>query len=148
MTLGFLRRNLAFAPRQTQTLLHTKHWFAFNLSMRLLFRTPMLNLRFSRLRGPEDAARWTFRRRRNKSRDTLDEFEWPSLEARREQSSSTFFYKIHSDIVFLSKNRYLTPVTGSTQTRASKLNSTQYHKNQAFSDALKNSFFPRTIPQW
>ena len=49
----------------------------------------------------------------------LDELELPSLEARREQSSSTSFYKIHSDIVFLSKNRYLTPVTGSTQTRAS-----------------------------
>ena len=48
----------------------------------------------------------------------------------------------------LDKNRYLTPVTGSTQTRASKLNSTQYRRYQAYNDALKNTFFPRTIPQW
>ena len=43
-------------------------------------------------------ARWTCRRWRNTSSvgDMLDELEWPSLEARREQSSLTFFYKIHS----------------------------------------------------
>ena len=76
----------------------------------------------------------------------LDELEWPSLDS--EQSSLTFFYKIHSDIVALNKNRYLTPVSGSSQTRASKLNSTQYRRNQAYNDVLKNSFFPRTIPQW
>ena len=81
--------------------------------------------------------------------DMLDELEWPSLvEARREQSSLTFFYKIHSDTVSLNKDRYLTPVTSSTQTRASKLNSNQYRRYQAYSDALKNSFFPRTIPHW
>ena len=63
----------------------------------------------------------------------LDELEWPSLEARREQSSLTFFYKIQSDTVSLNKDRYLTPVTS---------------RYQACSDALKNSFFQRTIPQW
>ena len=78
----------------------------------------------------------------------LHELEWPSLEARREQSSLTFFYKIHSDIVSLNRNRYLTHVTCSTQTRASKLNSTKYCRNQVYNNALKNSFFPRTIPQW
>ena len=78
----------------------------------------------------------------------LDELEWPSLEARRKQSSLAFFYKIHSDIVSLDKDKYLTPVTSSTQTRASKLNNSQYRRYQAYSDALKNSFFPRTIPQW
>ena len=41
------------------------------------------------------AARWTCRRWRNTSSvgDMLDELERPSLEARREQSSLTFFYK-------------------------------------------------------
>ena len=50
----------------------------------------------------------------------LDELEWPSLEARREKSSLTLFYKIHSDTLSLNKDRYLTPVTSSTQTRASQ----------------------------
>ena len=92
------------------------------------------------------AARWTCRQWRNQSRvgDMLDELEWLSLEARREQSSLTIFNKIHSDTVSLNKDRYLTPVTSSTQTRASKLNSNQYPRYQAYSVALKNSFFPRT----
>ena len=60
------------------------------------------------------------------------------LEARLEQSILTFFY---------NKNRYFT-LTGPSQTRASKLNSTQYHIPQAYYEYLKNSFFPRTIPQW
>ena len=48
-------------------------------------------------------ARWTCRRWRNTSSvgDMLDELEWPSLEARREHSSLTFFYKIHSGTVSL-----------------------------------------------
>ena len=56
------------------------------------------------------AARWTYRRWRNTNsvRDMLDEYEWPSLEARREQSSLTF-YKIHSGTVDLDKDKYLTP---------------------------------------
>ena len=57
----------------------------------------------------------------------------------------SFFYTIHSDIVSINKNRYLIPVTDSTQTRASKLNSTHYRRNQDYNDALKNSFFPRTF---
>ena len=93
-------------------------------------------------------ARWTFRRWRNKSSvgNMLDELEWTSPEARHWQSPLTFFYKIHSDKGSLNKNRYLTPVTGSIKTRASKLNSKQYRRNQAYNDALKNSFFPRIIP--
>ena len=76
--------------------------------------------------------------------DMLDELEWPSLESRREQSSLTFFYKIHSGMVYVDKDKYLTPVTGLRQTRAS--HDSQYRRYQAYSDALKNSFFPRTIP--
>ena len=78
--------------------------------------------------------------------DMLDELEWPSLESRREQSSLTFFYKIHSGMVYVDKDKYLTPVTGLRQTQAS--HDSQYRRYQAYSDALKNSFFPRTIPQW
>ena len=78
--------------------------------------------------------------------DMLDELEWPSLEARREQSSLTFFYKIHSGTVSLDKDKNLTPAPNLQRTRAS--HDLQYTRYFAYSDALKNSFFPRTIPMW
>ena len=51
--------------------------------------------------------------------DMLDELEWPSMDARREQSSLTFFYKIHSGTVSLDKDKYLTPAPNLQKTRAS-----------------------------
>ena len=94
------------------------------------------------------AARWTCRRWRNTSSvsEMLDELEWPSLESRRERSSLTFFYKIHSGTVSLDKDKYLTPAPNLRRTRAS--HESQYTRPFAYSDALKNSFFPRTIPVW
>ena len=94
------------------------------------------------------AARWTCRRWHNRSSvdDMLDELEWPSREDRRVKSSLTFFYKIHSGTVSLDKDRYLTPAPNLRSTRAS--HNSQYTRYTAYSDALKNSFFPRTIPLW
>lgn len=94
------------------------------------------------------AVRWTCRQWRDMSSvgDMLNELEWPFLKERREQSSLAFFHKIHSGTVSLDKDKYLTPATRSTQTRASQ--NFQYCRYQAYSDALKNSFFPRTIPKW
>ena len=90
------------------------------------------------------AARWTCRRWRNTSSvgDMLDELEWPSLEARRGQS----FYKIHSGTVSLGKDKYLTPAPNPQRTRASQ--DSHYTRYFAYSDALKNSFFSRTVPLW
>ena len=62
----------------------------------------------------------------------------------REQSSSTFFYKIHSGTMSLDKDKYLTPAPNLRRTRAS--HESHYTRYLAYSDALKNSFFPRTIP--
>ena len=76
----------------------------------------------------------------------LDELEWPSLETRREPSSLTFFYKIHSGTVSLDKDKYLTLAPTLRRTRAS--HESQYISYLAYSDALKNSFFARTIPMW
>ena len=50
----------------------------------------------------------------------LDDLEWPSLETRGEQSSLTFFYKIHSGTVSLDKDKYMTPAPGLGGTRASR----------------------------
>ena len=60
------------------------------------------------------AARWTCRRWRNTRSvgDLLDELEWPSLGARRERSSLTFFYGIHFHTVSLDKDGYLAQAPG------------------------------------
>ena len=118
--------------------LHTKHWFGLNLSTQIEMVEKV----------QRTAARWTCRRWRNTSSvgEMLDELEWPSLESRRERSSLTFFYKIHSGTVSLDKDKYLTPAPNLRHTRAS--HESQYTRPFAYSDALKNSFFPRTIPVW
>ena len=58
----------------------------------------------------------------------------------------TFFYKIRSGAVDLDKDRCLAPAPGLGGAGAS--HESQYTRYFAYSDALKNSFFPRTIPMW
>ena len=53
------------------------------------------------------AARWTCRRGRNTSSvsEIIGEFEWPSLEARRDLSSLLLFHRIHSGAVSIEKKQ-------------------------------------------
>ena len=76
----------------------------------------------------------------------LDELEWPSLEARRDRSSLLLFHKIQCGAGSVYKDKYLTPAHSLKSTRSS--HNAQYCRYQTYSDALKNSFSPRTIPQW
>ena len=78
----------------------------------------------------------------------LDELGWPSLEARRDQSSLLLFHKIHCGAVSIEKDNYMTPAHSLKTTRSS--HSAQYRRHQTYSNALKNSFSPppRTIPHW
>ena len=146
--MGFLRCSLALAPRHTKEV-------AYKTLVRpqLEYADPIWNpyheTQIAQVEKVQrTAARWTCRRWRNTSSvgDMLDELEWPSLEARREQSSLTFFYKIHSGTVPLDKDKYLTSAPNLRRTRAS--HESQYTRYLAYSKALKNSFFPRTIPVW
>ena len=147
-TLGFLRRNLALAPQHTkevayQTLVHPQLeyaapiWHPYNET-----ETKKVE------KVQKTAARWTCRRWHNKSNvnDMLNDLDWPSLEDRRLKSSLTFFYKIHSGTVSLDKDKCLTPAPRLRSTRAS--HDSQYTRYMSNSDALKNSFFQRTIPLW
>ena len=142
------KRNLAFAPRHTKevaykTLVHPKLEYAAPIWH------PYHETQIGQVEKVQrTAARWTCRRWRNTSSVgyMLDDLEWPSLETRREQSSLTFFYKIHSGTVDLDKDKYLTPAPNLRRTRAS--HESQYTRHFAYSDALKNSFFPRTFPMW
>ena len=72
--------------------------------------------------------------------ETLDDLEWPSLEARRDQSSLPLFHKIHCGAVSIDKDKYMTPAHSLKTTRSS--HSAQYRRHQTYSDALNNSFFP------
>ena len=78
--------------------------------------------------------------------EMLDELQWPTLEARRDQSSLLFFHKIHCGTMSIDKDKYLTPSQSTRSTRSS--HNSQYCRPQTYSDALKYSFFPRTIPHW
>ena len=145
-TLGFLRRNLAFVTRHTkevayETLVRSK----------LEYAAPIWHPYHETQIGQVEkiqrtAARWTCRRWRNTGTvgDMLDDLEWPSLENRREQSSLTFFYKIHSGTVDLDKDKYLTPAPNLRRTRAS--HESQYTSYFADSDALLKFFFPQDYP--
>ena len=141
-TLGFLRRNLAFAPRSTKvvaykTLVRPKQEYAAPIW------SPHSKLQINQIeKAQRTAAHWTCRRWRNTSSvgEMLDELEWPSLEARRDQSSLLLFQKIHCGAVSIEKDKYITPAYSLKSTRSS--HSAQYRRYQTYSDALKNSFSP------
>ena len=124
--------------------LRTQRRFALSLSMHPYHETQTAQME----KVQRTVAMWTCRRWRNSSSvsDMLNELEWPTLEARREQSSLAFFCKIHSGTLALDKDKYLTPAPNFRRTRAS--HKSQYTRYLAYNEALKNSFFPMTIPMW
>ena len=155
--MSFLRHNLALAPRNTKEIAN-KTLVRPQLEYAAPVWHPYYETQTAQAeKGQMTAARWTCRRWRNSSSagDMLDELEWPTLEARREQSSLIFFYKIHSGTVTLDKDKYLNPAPNIRRTRAS--HESQYTRYIAYSEALKNAFFPRTtvfqcgivfLPRW
>ena len=141
-TLGFLRRNLAFAPMSTKEVAY-KTLVRPKIEYVVPIWSPHSKLQNNQIEKVQrTAARWTCRRRRNTSSVgvMLDELEWPSLEARRDQSSLFLFHKIHCGAVFIEKDKYMTPAHSLKTTRSS--HSAQYRRHQTYNDALKNFPFP------
>ena len=64
----------------------------------------------------------------------LDELEWPSLEARRDQSSLLLFHKINCGAMSIEKDKYMTPAHSLKTTRSS--HSAQYRRHQTYSDVF------------
>ena len=147
-TLGFLRRNFAFAPRSTKEVAY-KTLVRPKLEYTAPIWSPHSKLQINQIeKVRRPAARWTCRRWRNTSSvgQMLDELEWPSVEARRDQSSLLLFHKIHCGEVSIEKDTYMTPAHRLETTRSS--HSAHYRCHQTYSDALKNFLFPRTTPHW
>ena len=147
-TLGFLRRNLAFAPRSIKEVAY-KTLVRPKLEYAATIWSPYCKTQIQQVtKVKRTAARWTCRRWRNTSSvgEMLDELQWPTLEARRDQSPLPFFHKIHCGTMSIDKDKYLTPTQSTRSTRSS--HNAQYCRPQTYSDALKYSFFPRTIPHW
>ena len=87
-TLGFLRRNLAFAPRSTKEVAY-KTLVRPKLEYAAPIWSPYCKIWIQQVEKVQrTAARWTCRRWRNTSSvgEMLDELQWPTLEARRDQS--------------------------------------------------------------
>ena len=89
-TLGFLRRNLAFAPRSTKEVAYkTLVWPKLEFAAPVWSPYSKLQIINQIEKVQRTAACWTCRRWKNTSSvsETLHELEWPSLEAHRDQSS-------------------------------------------------------------
>ena len=120
-TLGFLRRNLTFAPKSTKEVAY-KTLIRPKLEYAAPIWSPYSKLQINQVEKVQrTAACWTCRRLRNTSSfsEMLDELEWPSLEAPRDRSSLLLFHKIHSGAVSIEKDKYLTPPHSLKSTRAS-----------------------------
>ena len=109
--MDFLQRNLALASRHSKRNAY-KTLVRPQLEYVAPIWHPYKETQIAQMEKVQStAARWTFRRWRNTSDvgNMLDELEWPTLEARREQSSLTLLNKFHSGIVYIDKDKYLTP---------------------------------------
>ena len=147
-TLGFLRRNLAFALKSTKKVVY-KTLVQPTLECAALIWSPYSKLQINQVENIQrSAARWTCRRWPNTSSvgEMLGDIEWPCLEARRDWSSLLLFHKIHCGAMSIEKDKYMTPAHSLKTTGSS--HSAQYCRYQTYSVTLKNSFFPRTSPEW
>ena len=129
-TLGFLSRNLAFAPRSTKEVAY-KTLVRHKLEYAAPILSPHSKLQINQIEKVQrTAACWTCRRWRNTScvGEMFDELEWPSLEAQRDQTSLLLFHKIHCGAVSIKKNKHMTPAHSLKTTRSS--HSAQYRRHQ------------------
>ena len=120
-TLSFLRRNLRFAPRSTKEVAY-KTLVQPKLEYAAPIWSPHSKLQINQIeKVQKTAAPWTCRRWRNTSSvgEMLDELEWPSLEAQRDQYSLLLFHKIHCGAVSIEKDKYMTLAHSLKTTRSS-----------------------------
>ena len=110
--------------------LHTKLLFGLNQRMHHHFGTLIRNfrlIRFRKFRGQQPAGPAGNLRNTSSVGQMFDELEWPSLEARRDQSSLLLFHKIHCGAVSIEKDKYRTPALILKTTRSSHSTKNRRH---------------------
>ena len=148
-TLGFLRRNLAFAPRSTKEVAY-KTLVRPKLEYAAPIWSPHSKLQINRIEKVQrTATRWTCRRWQTRvvSAKCLMSLNGHLLRPGGTSPPCFSFTRFIVDrAVSIEKDKYMTPAHSLISTRSS--HSAQYGRHQTYSDALKNSFSPRTIPHW
>ena len=95
---------------------------------------------------PRRGARFVLKDHRCRSIVTtmLGTLKWDSLQERRKNSSISTMKKIVSGRVAINSDDYLTR----NNTRTRSMNSDTFKRYSTRTEVFKNSYFPRTIPQW
>ena len=92
------------------------------------------------------AARCVLHRYHNRSSvsEMLQHLNWPLLEVRRQHQRLAMLYKIHHGMVAVNKAQYLTPAARTSR----HTHRSSYLVNEASTDYIRQSFFPRTVREW
>lgn len=145
-TLGFLRRNLKACPQK----LKATAYFSLIRSTIEYCSTIWDPFTVKNIKALEKIQRRSARfvcgdyGRRSSVTAMMEKLEWKPLVERRRDARLTMFYKLVNDLVAVPSSQYLEK--GYTRTRSS--NSQKYRQYQCDTENFRNSFVPRTIPDW
>ena len=147
-TLGFVRRNLRICSRKAKAA-------AYKALVRPLLEfaspvwDPITTTCIDSLEKIQRrAARWTMRDyRQTSSVDAmLQELDWPTLQARRKTARLTALYKYKNGLLHVD-TRYA-PTTNSQKKSRRQTNTQAFDVPSHRTAYRKQTFFPRTIPEW
>jgi len=144
-TLNFLKRNLKYCPKQAK---QTAYFSLVRPTME--YSGAIWDLHFQKDKDKMEkvnrrAARFVANNYEQQSSVTaiLEKLEWPSLENPRQNQRFDLMYKIVQNLVAVPSSSL---VPADLCTRAH--HSYKFRTISTNTSQLKNSFFPRTIPQW
>ena len=145
-TLGFLKRNLRNAPKDTRETAY-KALVSSQLEYCAVVWDPYTQEQVDKLEMVQRrSARFVLRRYHQTSSvdSMLQQLHWESLQERRAKMRLIILYKSIRHIIAVNSNEYLTPIVLPTRQNHSYTfrqisTTTNYHKY---------SFYPRTIVQW
>ena len=146
-TLGFIRRNLWFCPRDVKSLAYTT-LVRPQLEYAVCAWDPHKITQINKLEGIQrKAARFCCGdySRQSSVTQMLSNLKWNTLESRRQKNRLAMLYKIQHNMVSINADTYL---SYSTERRTRKINTAQIKIPFARTDTYKNSFFPKTIRNW
>jgi hypothetical protein len=145
-TLGFLRRNLRYAPRKLKEQAYIA-MVRSTLEYSATVWDPCLKKDINKIHRVEKrAARFIANDYRYDSSmsQIFKDLGWSALKDRRREARLALFYKVVNGLVAVDKDEYLQQ--GDTRTRAK--NSMKFKQMKVSTQIFQNSFFPRTIPEW